>query len=134
VRAFFDTNILVYAAQDGRKASIASGLIASGGVVSAQVLNEFVSVSRKKLKRRFDEVERALDAVKGSVSEILPLTGHTNAAAIRIARNHSLSFYDALIVASALEADCEVLWSEDMQHGRAFGALVILNPFLDEAA
>jgi predicted nucleic acid-binding protein len=50
---------------------------------------------------------------------------------VSLAREHGLSFYDALIVASAVEAGCDILYSEDMQHGRTFGGLGIVNPFLE---
>jgi predicted nucleic acid-binding protein len=50
-----------------------------------------------------------------------------------LARDHRLSFYDALIVASAIEAGCDLLYTEDMQHGRSIGGLAIVNPFLESA-
>jgi len=56
-----------------------------------------------------------------------------HAAARALAEDHRLSFYDALIVASAIEAGCNVLYSEDMQHGRAIGGLTIANPFLESS-
>ena len=52
-------------------------------------------------------------------------------AALALARDHRLSFYDALIVAAAQEAGCDTLYTEDMQHGRKFGGLVIVNPFVE---
>ena len=54
----------------------------------------------------------------------------THAAAVAMARDHSLAFYDALILAAAIEAGCETLYSEDFQHGRQFGDCTIVNPFL----
>jgi predicted nucleic acid-binding protein len=51
-----------------------------------------------------------------------------------LARDHALSFYDALIVAAAIEAGCDILYSEDMQHGRTIGGLAIINPFLESAS
>jgi predicted nucleic acid-binding protein len=51
--------------------------------------------------------------------------------ALVLARDHTLAFYDALIVAAAIEAGCETLYSEGMQHGRSVGGLTIVNPFLD---
>src|SRR5437764_662000 len=49
---------------------------------------------------------------------------------LKLARDHGLAFYDALIVAAALEAGCDTLFTEDMQHGRKFGSLTIINPFI----
>jgi predicted nucleic acid-binding protein len=64
----------------------------------------------------------------------LALTLDLHAAARALAEDHRLSFYDALIVASAIEADCHVLYSEDMQHGHTIGGLTIVNPFRESAA
>ena len=55
--------------------------------------------------------------------DIAPITSATHAAAVALARDHSLAFYDALILAAAIEAGCETLYSEDFQHGRRFGDL-----------
>ena len=62
--------------------------------------------------------------------DISPITSATHAAAVALARDHSLAFYDALILAAAIEAGCETLYSEDFQHGRRFGDLMVVNPFL----
>jgi predicted nucleic acid-binding protein len=59
----------------------------------------------------------------------LPLTSETHAGAVTIARDHGLSFYDALIVAAAIQAKCTRLLTEDMHHGQKFGDLTIINPF-----
>jgi predicted nucleic acid-binding protein len=64
---------------------------------------------------------------------VLPLTAKSNRAAVALARDHNLGFYGALIVAAALEAGCDTLFSEDMQHGRKFGGLTIVNPFIKSA-
>jgi predicted nucleic acid-binding protein len=128
--AFFDTNILVYSVSSDPRKLAADRVLARGGFVSAQVLNEFVNVARKKLRHDWKDIEFAITRFCRVVDDVLGLTRETNASALRIARDNGLSFYDALIVASALEARCETLWSEDMQHERAFGGLTIRNPFL----
>ena len=61
--AFFDTNVLVYAQQTGEKSDRARALLAGGGVVSVQVLNEFVAVARRKLGKSWDEIDAAVDDV-----------------------------------------------------------------------
>ncbi len=127
--AFFDTNIIIYAQQTGRKAQIAQALMAGGGVISVQVLNETANVLLRKFGRNWAEVEQVLADIDDVLGPALPLTGQTHRAAISLARDHGLSIYDALIIAAALEAECDQLFSEDLQHGRRFGALVVQNPF-----
>jgi predicted nucleic acid-binding protein len=129
--AFFDTNVLLYlVSADTRKADIAETTIAGGGHLSVQVLNEFVSVARRKAGLDWREIDDVLGSVR-QVCRVHPLTAETHDAARSLAQNHGLSFYDALIVASALLAGCDVLFTEDMQHGQRFDrALQVRNPFL----
>lgn len=127
--AFLDTNILVYAQQVGPKATISQDLIAKGGTISVQVLNELTNVLRKKDHRSWRDIELVLDDVDNALEPALPLTAATTRAALVLARDHGFSFYDALIIASAIEAGCDVLYSEDLQHRRNIGGLTIHNPF-----
>jgi predicted nucleic acid-binding protein len=128
-RRFFDTNIVVYLMSgDAAKASKAESLIASGGVVSVQVLNEFTSVARRKLALTWAETEEVLVALKANL-EVIPLTLTVHERALALASAHELSIYDASIVAAALEGGCDAVLSEDMQHGQKFAALRIENPF-----
>jgi predicted nucleic acid-binding protein len=131
--AFFDTNILVYAQQRGGKADRARALLAGGGKLSVQVLNEFTAVSRRKQRREWHEIAEAVADVLTTVDPPLALTLDLHAAARALAEDHGLSFYDALIVAAALEAGCDTLFSEDLQHGRRIDRLAILNPFVESA-
>jgi predicted nucleic acid-binding protein len=133
VSAFFDTNLLVYAQQEGGKADRARALFAGGGKLSVQVLNEFAAVSRRKQRREWREIAEAIADALALVDSPLALTIDLHAAARALAEDHRLSFYDALIVASAIEAGCDILYSEDMQHGRTIGGLAIVNPFLESA-
>ncbi len=133
MRAFFDTNILVYAQEADRKGERARALMAKGGVISVQVLNELANVLRKKHRRSWTEIEQVLGDVDDALDEAVPVTFEIHAAAVVLAREHGLSIYDALIVAAALEAGCDTLFSEDMQHQRAFGGMRIVNPFLHDA-
>ena len=132
--AFFDTNILVYAQQTGRKADRARALFAGGGKISVQVLNEFTAVSRRKQRKDWREIAEAISDVLTAVDPPLALTLDLHTAARALAEDHQLPFYDALIVASAIEAGCDTLFTEDMQHDRKFGRLAIVNPFLESAA
>ena len=129
MKAFFDTNILIYAQEQGAKADKARALLAAGGVLSVQVLNEFAAVARRKLGKNWREIGEAVDDALTLVDPPLPLTIALHTAARALADDHKVSFYDALIVAAALEAGCETLISEDLQDGRAFGELRIVNPF-----
>ena len=128
---FIDTNVLVYAAaKDDPRADIATALLAEGGTISVQVLNEFANVARRKLNWPWEDVVDALAAFRVLCSEPIPLHLSMHQAALEIAQRDGLSFYDALIVASALEAGCSTLLSEDMQDGRTIaGRLTIRNPF-----
>jgi predicted nucleic acid-binding protein len=128
--AFFDTNVLVYSVTADPRKSAADRVLARGGFISAQVLNEFANVARNKLRKDWTEIEYAIERFCRAVDDVVHLTRETNASALRLARDHGLSFYDALIVASAQEAGCDTLYSEDMQDGRAIGGLTVRNPFL----
>jgi predicted nucleic acid-binding protein len=129
-RAFFDTNVFVYAIiQDDPRSDHAEELVAQGGTVSVQVLSEFAAVARRKTKMPWVEIRRALDGIKILCPDPLPLTLDTHQEALAIAERYGYKIYDALIVASALEARCTVLYSEDMQDGQVIGRLTIRNPF-----
>ena len=133
MKAFFDTNILVYAATSDAKKQRAADCLRRGGVASVQVLNEFVHVARRKLRHDWPQIEFALGLFRASLDDVVPVTLNTHTGAVTLAREHGLSFYDALIVAAAFEAGCDTLFSEDMQHGRTIGGLTIVNPFLQGA-
>ena len=127
--AFFDTNLLVYAQSSGEKAEIARELLAAGGQLSVQVLNEFASVLSRKQGRSWGEIDEAIEDVLAAVNEPIPLTLEIHREARGIAASSRFAFYDALIIAAALSARCSVLYSEDLQRGRRFGDLTIINPF-----
>jgi predicted nucleic acid-binding protein len=129
--AFIDTNILVYAQQTGAKADHARAVMAAGGKLSVQVLNEFAAVSSRKLGHDWRDIAEAIDDVLALLDPPQPLTLELHAAARTLAERHRLSFYDALIVAAALEAGCDTLYSEDMRHGQTIGTLRIRNPFVE---
>lgn len=134
MKPFLDTNVLIYAvlADDPRR-PVAEGLLAAGGTVSVQVLNEFANVARGKLKWPWLDIETTLTLMRSRSGRVRDITVLTHEAALSLARDHGLAFYDALIVASAIEAGCDTLFTEDMQHNRKFGGLAIVNPFLESA-
>jgi predicted nucleic acid-binding protein len=130
-KAFFDTNVLVYAVgQQDTRTETAEALLEAGGVVSVQVLNELAAVMQRKLRMPWDEISEALSAIRVLCPAPVALTLDTHDAAVQLARQHGWHIYDALIVAAALEAGCATLWSEDLQAGRVVeGRLTIRNPF-----
>ena len=99
-------------------------------MISVQVINEFANVSRRKLGRSWAEIEAAIGDVLAVMAPPLPVTLAMSDAARRLAAEHGVSFYDALIVAAALDGGCTVLLTEDMQAGRSFGGLRVVNPFV----
>ena len=130
-RSFFDTTILIYAislADD--RAFVAEKLLAEGGHISVQVLNEFVSIARRKLKMSWEEISEALAAARALCEPPGPLSIQTHEAALDIAVRYGYHIHDALILAAALAADCDVLYSEDMQNGQKIGPLTTRNPFV----
>jgi predicted nucleic acid-binding protein len=133
-RAFFDTNVLVYiVGQKDERTAKAEALVANGGVVSVQVLNELASVSHRKLGMSWEEIGGALAAIRDLCPSPIPLTLDTHGAGLRIAAKYGFPFYDALIAAAALEAQCTTLYSEDFQDGQLLdGRLTVRNPFVRE--
>jgi predicted nucleic acid-binding protein len=130
-KPFFDTNMLIYAvAQDDPRTAKAEEILALGGVLSVQVLNEFVSVARRKISMSWSDVTEALDAFRILCPSPLPITVEIHEEAIKIAQEHGYNIYDALVIASALEAGCATLYSEDLRDGQMIdGQLTIRNPF-----
>ncbi len=128
---FFDTNVLIYAvAKNDARASKAEALLASGGIVSIQSLNEFVSVARRKLGMSWKEVREFLDIIYILCPKPVPISLDTHKAALAIAERYGYSIYDALIASAALEAGCKTLYSEDLQDGQIINRqLTIRNPF-----
>jgi predicted nucleic acid-binding protein len=137
-RFFLDTNVFVYEVSSAvpAKQAVASRLVddalqSGKGIVSFQVVQEFFNVAFRRFTPPMssDEAEqvlaltfRPLLAVHSSYS----LYQH----ALKLTRTHSLSWYDSLIVAAAIESDCRVLYTEDFQHGQRYDKLLVLNPFL----
>jgi predicted nucleic acid-binding protein len=128
--AFFDTNVVLYLlSEDTAKADRAEDLLAAGGTISVQVLNEFAAVARRKLRMSWPEVREALAPIR-AVCTVEPLSVETHERATAVAERYGLTVCDSLIVAAALLAGCKTLYSEDMQHGQVIDrALTIQNPF-----
>lgn len=129
MKSFIDTNVLVYAQTSDEKGLAARQAILAGGVISVQVLNEFAAVLRRKFKRDWNEIAEAVADIRTTLDPVRAIGIETHEAAVDLARRYGFSFYDSLILASALEAGCDTLLTEDLQSGQRVGGLTIVNPF-----
>lgn len=129
--AFFDTNVVIYAlATNDPRAAQAEELLAGGGKVSVQVLNEFAAVARRKMQMTWPEVSDALAAIRVLCPSPIAITVATHEVAVKIAENYEVGIFDALIAAAALQAGCQILYSEDLQDGLVIERKVtVRNPF-----
>ena len=131
-KAFIDTNVLIYAAlRNDPRSERAEELLTVERVISVQVLNEFVSVARRKYEMPWKALRLALQWIRVLCPDPVPLTVETHDEAVSIAEEYGYKIYDSLILAAALDARCATLFSEDFQHGQVIrGKLTIRNPFL----
>jgi predicted nucleic acid-binding protein len=136
VKTFVDTNVLVYAhdAQAGSRHVTAKRILTElwdsrDGSLSPQVLQEFYSVATRKLKPAMSRREaRGLVAAYSEWCDVAT-EPQLIVAASRLEEEHTVAFWDALIVEAALRAGASLLLSEDLQDGRQFGPLSVTNPF-----
>jgi predicted nucleic acid-binding protein len=130
VDAFFDTSVLLYLlSSDAAKSDHVETLLADRGTISVQVLNEFAAVAIRKLKMPLPEVREVLDTIR-AVCDVETVTVETHDRALAIVERYGFSLYDSLLIAAALIADCNVLYSEDLQHGQLIDRqLRVVNPF-----
>ena len=128
--SFIDTNVLVYVASDDPvKAGRAEKIIAAGGTISVQVLNELANVARRKMRMTWPETRALLSMIR-ALLPVQPITVEIHETGLALAERYGLSIYDAMIAASALHAACDMLWSEDMHDGMVIqDRLRIANPF-----
>ncbi len=129
-----DTNVAIYAFSKDARRIVAMELLGARPKISIQVLNEFTSVSLRKRKVEWSEIEEALDIISQLASSTRALGYEVHDLARVVAQRYKMGFYDSLIVAASLLDRCDVLYSEDMQHGLVIdGRLTITNPFLETA-
>ena len=136
-RYFLDTNILVYSLDpvDPRKAGLAEELVTRGvgsrlGVISYQVVQEFMNVSLRQFRAVMTVTELELYFFKVLLPLMkIPSSSGLFLEALRLQTVNQIAWYDSLIIAAALQGGCKVLYSEDLQHGRRFGDLLVQNPF-----
>lgn len=127
-----DTNVAFYAlAIESSRAKRAADILESCDFLSVQVLNEYALSVRRKLERSWEDIAVDLLLLKTSVSVVHAINVEANRTAVRLADRYQLNFYDAVMIAVALENGASKLYSEDMQHGLVIeGKLTIINPFL----
>jgi predicted nucleic acid-binding protein len=127
---FFDTNVLAYlAGSDPAKAARARAVLAEGGMISVQVLNELINVCRRKVRMDWPEVREFVAGIRTFLT-VTPVTVETHDLGLTLAERHQLRVWDAMIAAAALRAGCTVLLSEDFQPGFVFaGRMTVQNPF-----
>ena len=129
-KIFFDTNTLLYLlSSDSKKADWVSSNLQQSNVISVQVLNEFTSASLRKINISHAELDEFLDLFT-SIFNVMKLDMETFNTGLMISRQYGYQHYDSMIIAAALEAGCERLYSEDMQHRQIINKkLQIVNPF-----
>ncbi len=132
---FVDTNVLIYAHDGGagkkyeQSVRLLSRLVEDGaGAVSIQVLAEFYAAATKKLGITSREAEEILADLGGW---IIHRPGHADLLrAARFQRRYTMSWWDALVVNSAVELGCSVIWSEDLAGGQRYGSVMVRSPFV----
>ena len=135
--AFLDTNVLIYWIDEYPFSQQAEALITRDNVISVQVLNEFSNVLRSKRGMSWSDISNISKTLQ-NLCKTCDLTVKTHHLALYLAERYQFKIYDANIVAAAAQMRCEILYSEDMQHGLNVqipaqfggGSLSIRNPFL----
>jgi predicted nucleic acid-binding protein len=126
-----DTNILVYNhdVNDDNKRAVSENLLRANPVISSQVVSEYLNYMRKEYKIEKRKLIRAC-AMWLKRCTVQPVCGSTIELASRLIDKYDFQLFDGIIVASALEANCDVLYSEDMQHGQVIEvSMKIINPY-----
>ncbi len=131
---FIDTNVLVYAHDGGagrrhdRSVDLLRRLFEeANGSISVQVLSEFYSVATKMLSMKSEEAEEIISDLSGW---IIHRPGHADVLrAIRLLRRYKISWWDAMVINSAVELGCSILWSEDLTDGQRYGTVTVRSPF-----
>lgn len=132
--SFFDTNIFLYAGsrapKDAEKQRRAAQLIQEEPfVISAQVLQEYIANALgKKSLGLSDENVDALLAAAGEL-DVLPVTRELVVRANRLRRRYKIEYWDAAILAAAVELGCHTLYTEDLNHGQVYDGVRVVNPF-----
>ena len=141
-RYFLDTNIFVYTFDDRepKKKARAQELVSDAlshrrGIISFQVVQEFLNVATRKFAQPLSSSDARvyLDRVLGPLCEVLP-TLDLYRSALGLAERWKFSFYDSVIIAAAIQGECEILYSEDLQHRQSVEGVSVVNPFVSSTA
>ena len=126
---FIDSNVILYLLDDGPKADRAEAVLAQGGVISVQVLNEVLVNCLRKAGMTLDEAGAFLAGVR-RLCRVVDLTAEMHDVGRALAARYGFSVYDSMIVGAALVSGCDRVLSEDMQDGLVVeGVLRVVNPF-----
>ena len=126
-----DSNILLYLhdKSDKRKRDIAKSILSDNPAISTQVISEFINVARRQLNLpKANIITYCADLLRDC--EIIRVSCKTLTNAAALIEKYDFQIFDSIIVASALDANCTILYSEDMQHGLVIDRLTIVNPFV----
>src|SRR5579872_2377979 len=135
-RFFLDTNVLIYSFDSDSRSKqkraldlIDAALTTHRGIISFQVVQEFLNTATRKFADvlSLSEVRIYLERILMPLCQVFP-DGRLFSQGLSISSEMGISFYDGLIVSAAMVADCRILWTEDLQHGRRIGDLEIRNP------
>ena len=130
-KVFADTNILVYAytsSEEDRREKVLNTLDDCHLVISTQVIKEFISVMVGKFKQPISDMRLRVNDI-ADIADIVDENLELIQDAIEIHKRYEYQFYDSLIIAAALKANCKILLSEDMHNGHVIDGLTIFNPF-----
>ena len=129
-KIFIDSNIFLYAFSDKDifKQGISAKIVTKNHTISTQVLNEVSNNMIKKLNFSNQEIEKFISSCYLQYN-IVDFSKKIFIKASRIRDNYNISYYDSLILSSAITSKCDILYSEDMQHNQKIEGLTIINPF-----
>jgi predicted nucleic acid-binding protein len=133
---FLDTNVILYAAgkmaEAEAKQAVAADLVSGPPFgISAQVLAEFVSAARRKLRPPLSEEQIEWWLAKLETQDALPVDAALVRRGRAISAEHRINYYDGTILAAAERLGCDTVLSEDMSDGRTYGTVTVRNPFRD---
>ncbi|RKY68377.1 MAG: hypothetical protein DRQ24_11790 [Candidatus Latescibacterota bacterium] len=131
-KVLLDSNIILYGfGREKTKKEIVKNLIRERPLLTTQVINEVLNVLIKKFNFSIDEVKEVLNFLR-TKTEIILVNLYTIDIALTVKERYNFSYWDSLIIASALENGCRILYTEDMQHGQVIEkTLTIKNPFFN---
>lgn len=136
-KPLLDTNVLVYAftarssASQDRRTAVAEEILAEGGMVSVQVLTEFSDVMARKHGKSWPMIAEMLESIELLCGTAIPLEAETHKTAVALSLRYDFRIYDSMILAAALDASCDLVYTEDLRHGQIIEGLKIVNPFLN---